>query len=304
MRPLQLLNYPGSKARLMPEILQRLDHEKDVFIEPFLGGGSVLLNATGFNHYWAGDILPYVIYAFLDILGRQLAFEEFKACLDRLISASLTGLPHSTLSNIRKGTPTKAGHKARLKDFYYKFRAHWNKMRVDDHGSYIVNAGFLFLAGACVNNLIRFNKNGDFNQGWGARIFDINRLDLVRAALSQRYLTLRVGSFSQLLDDTYHLWPRAMVYLDPPYGGRCEAGANGLYGLDTGWKEEDDVKLAGYCHRINAVGGKFLLSNIKENKRLTALMTAFKTEELPGVAYKSSVGKHARRQQTEIMISN
>lgn len=304
MKPIQLVSYPGSKLRLLPEINQRLDHSKRVFIEPFLGSGSVMLNIASYEECWGGDTMPYVVRTLQMLAGDEPRFQRAKEWLIKTSQEMPIVPPLEILRRLRKGDPTlDVSLIAPFKKSYYDFRAWWNSARHDTHDDTVL-MGFLFLAGGCVNNLVRFGKTGDFNQGWGARTINIGNIDDARVALKGRKVTLYVDSFERLLDDTFHRWGEAFVYLDPPYGGRSEANTNGLYELSSGWTQEDDIKLAEYCKRINAAGGKFLLSNLKENERLIKLMEDFKIEELPGLTYKASVGKHAKRQQTEVLIRN
>ena len=305
MKAFQLLNYPGSKLRLLPEIQQRIDRSKKALIEPFLGGASVMLNLSSFHEQWCGDIIPYVVRALQIITGEEPAFERAKDWLIRLQQERVIVPPPDILRRLRKGDSSlEPSVIAPYKKAYYDYRSTWNEERHDNCND-TVAMGFLFLAGGCVNNLVRFGRTGDFNQGWGARSFNVENLDKARSALKGRRVHLYVSSFEQVLTDSYHVWPDAFVYLDPPYGGRTEAATNGLYGLNTAWTAEHDARLADFCHRIHDRGGKFLLSNLRENERLIkALQDKFIVEELPHIKYKASVGRHEARKQTEVFVRN
>ena len=52
-----VMRYPGAKSRLLKDILPRLDRQRERYVEPFFGGGSVGLAAIRpGDHVWINDL--------------------------------------------------------------------------------------------------------------------------------------------------------------------------------------------------------------------------------------------------------
>jgi DNA adenine methylase len=110
------------------------------------------------------------------------------------------------------------------------YRSHWEKLQERGHLYYyevrdVFNAtknpvAFLFLSRTCVNGLIRFNKNGDFNNSLHHTRPGIHpdRLEPIIQRWSEyvRPLTLEIGDYQSVLSQASD---GDFVFLDPPYVG-------------------------------------------------------------------------------------
>jgi site-specific DNA-adenine methylase len=313
---LRLFNYPGNKFRVLEWILPQVVAAKevqghDIYVEPFFGSGNVWLNVPkDFSEYHVGDTVPYTM-AFFKRLNDPDSYCKLMAEIARIFILwpvmPPSGLKRKLVKHAKLDPASRYIFDV-LKENYYTYRTEWNKTRrkVD---SVSTIAGFAYLCGACINNLVRFSKDGDFNQGWGQRCFDLDVVPNVREAIGpiMSKTSLMVQHFDHLLSnlDADHKLKRCVVYLDPPYGTRTEADVNGLYDLGSAWTPLNDARVVYWCKRIYEAGGAFVLSNILENPSILELTTfkMFNVQRVP-IKYKASVGKHEARQQTEVLISN
>jgi site-specific DNA-adenine methylase len=238
-KPLRLFNYPGSKFRALPWILPLIaQSDKRIYVEPFFGSGNVWLNLPGdsFNHYYVGDRMPYIIN-FFHFLGRNVGDSDHDQLIiqlmhlyDRWPVCPKPELKRKLVKNVALNE-AEAKEVARLKGNYYEFRAYWNTLKQDKPVySPEVIAGFAYLCGACINNLVRFGKTGDFNQGWGQRALDFDQVQCMRdhVVLKQARTHYNVVDFNSLftgLSENGALG-QSLCYLDPPYGTRTEAEVN------------------------------------------------------------------------------
>ena len=126
-----IIKWSGSK-RLVAEQLSEKFPKFERYFEPFIGGGSMLPYSKGRETY-ASDIISELI----------------------------------SLWNEIKNNPRKVAdeYESRWKDLqekgqevYYNVRDNFNRTR----NPY----DFLFLSRTCVNGLIRFNANGEFNNSF------------------------------------------------------------------------------------------------------------------------------------------
>jgi site-specific DNA-adenine methylase len=323
---LRLFNYPGNKFRvldwILPKVVAAKDSGHDIYVEPFFGSGNVWLNvpkdgqpltpaSQSFREYHVGDIVPYSMDFFRWLGGHPDLYCKLVAEIARIFIEWPVAPPPELKRKLVKHaelSPQDVKAVEAYKRNYYAYRAEWNKVRrkKDDVATI---AGFAYLCGACINNLVRFSKDGDFNQGWGQRCLDLDVVPQIRGAITpiMPKTTFSARHFDYLLHDleSAHKLRRCVVYLDPPYGTRTEADVNGLYSLGSAWTLLNDARVLHWCRRIHAAGGAFILSNILENPAMLELTatTMFDVQRIP-IKYKASVGKHEARKQTEVLISN
>jgi DNA adenine methylase len=180
-----VIKWSGSK-RLVAAQLARLFNKTDHFIDPFVGGGAILPYAKA-TRVIAGDIVPELISLWKCIqTDPQKVAEQYRLRWTRL---------------------QKEGHTA-----YYAIRDDFNNTR----NPY----DFLFLSRTCVNGLIRFNADGNFN----------NSLHHTRPGIAPERLSKILIEWSKYLStvEFYHQDYREtlsvagkgdMIFLDPPYAG-------------------------------------------------------------------------------------
>jgi len=185
-------NYSGTKlkyASLINEYINLIQTKQNakIYIEPFLGSGSVFFNLESeFDEYILNDIDRNIIRI----------FQSFKDCsYDYYYSKC------SEISN-------KFGS-MKEKENYYTFRKHfnthhWNSNSLDE-GIYLH-----LLANSCINSMLRFGPNG-MNQGSGKRekFLTEDEFNCINSKLKKA--TLTSVSYKELLNMD------ALYFLDPPY---------------------------------------------------------------------------------------
>lgn len=191
-----LIKWSGSKRSQAKTIASHLPHETLTYFEPFLGGGSVL---GTFSPHKAicGDICPSLIKVWNLTKNKPgLLTKEYK---------------------IRWSHLQKEGYL-----YYYKIRESFNKKK-NPHD-------LLFLSRTCVNGLIRFNKNGDFNNSFHHSRKGIHPTSFEKIINAW---SKKIKNYEFLTKDYRDLTDCAkkgdFIYLDPPYfntRGRYFGGIN------------------------------------------------------------------------------
>jgi len=179
-----VIKWSGSKRSQAKEICGLFPDQYGTYFEPFLGGGSIL----GFEKPQkavCGDVCEPLI----------------------------------SLWNVIKAAP---------KDVAKRYKQNWSKLQADgpDH-YYVVRDSFnksysphdlLFLSRTCVNGLIRFNKDGEFNNSFhlSRKGIQPDRLEKILMAWS-RIISAHEFVASDYRETTSGAKKGDLVYLDPPY---------------------------------------------------------------------------------------
>lgn len=267
-------NYTGSKHNLILELLKYFPSKEDVstFYDVFCGGLSVSIN-TDYDTIVANDTISPLI-DFYTIL---------KYSADN-------GLIEKELKSILSYAIDKTSQ-----DQFNEVRKEFNKTK---NNPYL----FFALVNSCTNNMMRFNKKGEFNQTFGKRTINDNTLDKVLKYMNRmkgKNITFTNQSFDELLS----INPPSkgdFVYLDPPYW-ISEAGYNAV------WDRKSESKLYDIMDEMDSNGVKFLMSNVSEHKGIvTPYIDRMKKWNMVEVNY--DYEKVARKKEKgitkEVMIMN
>ncbi len=219
-------NYMGNKFKLLPQLDVLMDYTKDVFCDLF-GGGSVSYN--------------------LGVKYGGILFNDF-----------LMGDFHYSVKNdpFTISTHTKEiCSYIKDKDTYNTIRAEYNKSPTP--------ALLWALILTCNSNMMRFNKQGKFNQTYGNRSWN-SSTDLKWESLLKRYKELPpIRFFKKPVEQLKKIFSyNSMIYLDPPYYN-TEAGYN------TFWDIEKENILLDYClNSSSSIAVSGVLFSSKENSPL------------------------------------
>lgn len=180
-----VIKWSGSKRPVARHLAEYFSYGETYF-EPFVGGGAMIpysLSQKGM----AGDIIPELIE-----LWNAIKYEPD-------IVANEYQIRWNKLQN--NGPET-----------YYDIRDRFNKNR-NCHD-------FLFLTRTCVNGLIRYNSEGNFNNSFHLSRPGINpnslRLIIEQWSKILAKFTFKTCDYRELLSDVKK---GDFVFLDPPYGG-------------------------------------------------------------------------------------
>ena len=247
--------YVGDKYKLMPQLEKLMPNNIDTYIEPFVGGGSSLIN-TRAKKYIANDIDKNVIrlHHFLskyknnpEQLMQELFFEIEKYGL----SCSYLGI---TVPINLKETYKKTYYSKYNKASYEKMKNYFNKNKNNDKLLYL-----LLIYG--FNHMIRFNKNGEFNLPVGNVDFNnnvhkalINYIDFV----SKNNIEFHNEDYIDFLEKI-NITENSYVYLGPPY-------LISLSEYNKLWNESEEIRLCKYLDELNNNGIKFGITNLISHK--------------------------------------
>lgn len=211
-----VIKWSGSKRLLADEIIKYFPNNINTYYEPFLGGGSILLRLSPKN----------------------------AVCVD--INESLIDF-----WNKLKKSPEI------LVSCYQK---EWNLLQNDYREFFVVRDRYniaptgedlLFLSRTCVNGLIRYNKNGKFNNSlhYSRKGINPDTLSgiLFEASKQIQNYNFFSGDYSQILSQVSS---GDFVYLDPPY-----YNTKNMY-----FGKIDYDKLWDFLRELNKKGVKYALS--------------------------------------------
>lgn len=244
MKP--FVRWAGGKTRLLKEIEQRLpvnfsEWENVTYVEPFVGGGSVLFHMLR-KHKNISKAIINDINEVLMQTYRQIKFNPIG------IIAGLKSL--SEEYNHLKTEQAK-------EDFYYRTRDLYNKIALPDEQHIVF---FLFLNKTCFNGLYRENKSGDFNVPFGRhesiRFDEQNFFDVHEALQKVEIFCGQFDNvFQELKNDLY------FVYIDPPYRPVDKNMTMFTQYDKSGFTDIDQGRLKDICDLFGRKGCKIMISN-------------------------------------------
>lgn len=176
------VKWVGGKNKIVNEIIKNFNDSKEYYLEPFLGGGSVLLKALNLNfkHYIVNDLNADLISAWLMVRDN----------CEELI------------------TELKKYESQNTKEDYIKLREEYNKY----HNPVL----FIYLNKTCFRGMYRVNKFNNFNVPYGnykTLNFDYNNLRNISIAIKD--VVFENLDYKEFLDKYKDL--NSFVYMDPPY---------------------------------------------------------------------------------------
>lgn len=221
------LKWAGGKYSLLPD-LDRLIPAGKRLVEPFVGGGSVFLNSEKHEYFLLADVNADLIN-----LYQMLEVDHIRVCsLARMLF-----------------------ERANSEVAYKELRDEFNNQRM---GAPERAAAFLFLNRHCFNGLIRYNREGFFNVGWGkyeAPYFPEIEIKAFKQK-SHKCVFLNAGYRRTLA----LAGEGDVVYCDPPY--EPLPGTAGFTNYAAGgFSWADQISLAESCVAAHQRGAKVLISN-------------------------------------------
>ncbi|MBR1940547.1 MAG: Dam family site-specific DNA-(adenine-N6)-methyltransferase [Bacteroidaceae bacterium] len=246
------LFYVGDKYKLVRDIRTHLPKDIHRLIEPFVGGGSVMMNVTA-ESYLLNDIDSYVIgihRMLATYIGHEIDFyNELYAIVD-LYGLSLSYLHDVVPQDMKKAYP-KTYYAKFNKDGYLQMKADF----IAGGQSDMIRLYLLLIYG--FNHMLRFNGKGQFNLPVGNVDFNQNVHDALNDyfnLLAQKQVIWYNEDFRQFLG-VIQYQANDLVYLDPPYLITFSE-------YNKLWNEDTERDLLAMLDDLNDRGVRFAISNV------------------------------------------
>lgn len=268
------LNYSGGKFKLLPQILPLIP-ETNTFVDLFGGGGTVFANVPAQHHVYNEKLGPVCE------LIEWFSTSEGEYCINQV-----------------QYWVWKYGLSKTNKDGYLELRSLYNSGTNSPDVLYaLISHGF--------NNMIRFNRHGEYNIPFGKNRSSFND------ALKKKFQAF--VERLQSLDLTVHnldfydvpLTTDSFVYADPPY-----LISTASYNEQDGWVEADEYRLLYFLDYLDSQGLRFALSNVlehhgQENQILKKWSDNYNVNFLNMTYSNASYHKKDRTSQSvEVLITN
>lgn len=232
------LNYIGSKAKIVPDILRFQPENYDTFIDAFGGGFNVGINISANK----------IIYNDLNYLVANLirSFREYDT-YDYLLYIKRI---------IKKFGLEKANGPA-----YLEARSYYNSLPEEKKDPRLLFTIILY----GFQQQIRFNSQHDFNNPVGMRWFNDKILEKMISFSRQ----IKEGNY-EFCHQNYkelrsQMTPSSFVYFDPPYNLTTGSYNDGKRGFG-GWNKKLEAELFSFADDLNQSGISFMLSYVVEHK--------------------------------------
>lgn len=249
------VKWAGGKGKLLNTLDSHLpkhfaEEPAITYIEPFVGGGAMLFHMLeshpNITRVIINDINPELMSCY------QLVRDE----PDNLITQL------QLLENDFNALNSQEERKAH----FYAIRNAYNEMRANpqvmDLFAQIEKAAyFIYLNRTCFNGLYRENRNGNFNVPFGsyANPTICNEANIKTAHDALQNVTLLCGNYHDVMQQV-RPEENNFFYFDPPY--RPLLGSSNFKDYTRfEFGDHQQEELRDFCNEINAIGGRFMLSN-------------------------------------------
>lgn len=226
-----VVKWVGGKRQLLSRILPLIPSSPTLYVEPFLGGGAVLLSKRPI-HAAVNDSNAELINVY------EVVRDEPDALLELLEE-----------------------HRAHnSSDYYYEVRSLDRTTALDGMDRVARAARMIYLNKTCFNGLYRVNSAGQMNAPYG-RYANPNIVNETGIRALSLYLAediaITCGDYARALRN---LPSGAFVYLDPPYMPLRPTSSFTGY-TETGFSYEEQLRLRDECLLLKEQGIRFLQSN-------------------------------------------
>lgn len=244
-------NYTGGKYELLEQLFEHFPKNQiRNYIEPFAGGYNVGINVFA-RKYYINDTDTNVMdfYKSLTLMTPNFIISK----IENIISEwKLTNSDAAAFYNFRK--------------YVNDIISDYNNDEISPENIFNLRFYIFILSCFSFNSMIRYNKDGQFNNTFGRRRYNKNIAERLLAfikELNEQQCIFSNKDFEIFL--TKHL-PNDLnendfVYLDPPY---LSTQAN--YCLNNSWTINDEERLYKVIDKLNEKKVKFALSNLYAHK--------------------------------------
>ncbi|MEO2154603.1 MAG: Dam family site-specific DNA-(adenine-N6)-methyltransferase, partial [Nanoarchaeota archaeon] len=188
------------------------------------------------------------------------------------------------------------------KEYYYKARELFNKLKKEENNLIKSSALFIFLNKTCYNGLFRVNKKGDFNVPYGRyknpKIFD--KQNLLKISKVLRNVTLLNKDFEAIEE---YVDNKTFVYFDPPYKPISKTSSFTSYNSKE-FDDKEQIRLSEFFKKLDKKGAKLMLSNSCVLDFFNKLFSNFKIRKINAKRMINSKGDKRGQEVCELIITN
>ena len=241
------VKWAGGKSSLISQLtnffpLELKDGIINKYVEPFVGGGAVLINIL--QKYDVKEAYAFDINR--DLIN---CYNVIKDNIDELIKEL----------EIKEKEFIKLESEDR-QAYFYNIRKEYNSYKLKENEFNIKRAGtFIFLNRTCFNGLYRVNKNGEFNVPCGKyknpTICDSSNLRNLSYLI--RNVIFQYGDYKK---SEKYIDSNTFVYFDPPYRPLSITSGFTSYTKED-FNDENQKELANYFGKLDEKNAKLMLSN-------------------------------------------
>lgn len=289
------VKWAGGKGSLIPQLTNFYPYQlKDgiitKYVEPFVGGGAVLINIL--QKYDVKEAYAFDIN--IDLIN---CYNVIKSNVEDLIVE--LGKKEKEFLQLDDENRQK---------YFYDIRKEYNSYRIEENEISIKRASeFIFLNRTCFNGLFRVNKNGDFNVPCGKykkpTICDSKNLRNLSQLIQN--VVFQYGDYKK--SDIY-IDGNTFVYFDPPYRPLNMTSSFTSYTKED-FNDENQKELASYFRCLDGKKAKLMLSNSNPkntNKEDIFFEEIYKGFNINEILAKRMINSNAsgRGEISELLITN
>lgn len=298
---LSFVKWAGGKVKLLKDIDEVLPSEINNYVEPFVGGGSVLFHVlrtkkpTG--RVVAIDVNRHLVNAYKCL--QQVPDELVRSCehLETLYNGAGPG-KQRPCDGILLEDAAAAGKET----MYYYIRKLYNRTVVNNHTEAVScerAAWFLFLNKTGFRGLYRENSKGEFNVPFG----NYSQVNILPHELALKWSTelqgvefIHADAISWLESKTHE---DTTVYADPPYVAWGDDGKENIFSdyVGSGFNVTKTCKLISILDKIavESHATRVILSNAPSAGITDLLCDGWHTRVLEARRAIKSRGKHDKK---------
>lgn len=256
------IKWVGGKTQLLDEIDIRLPKNIMTYIEPFLGGGSVLIHMLETRN----DIKNYVV-------------NDLNSELINCYTSIKYNNSYVNLVDELESIKNEFNQSENKKELYYKYRSEYNDIILnrrltevksdffgyENKSAVRAAALFIFLNKTGFNGLYRVNRKGEFNVPFNnCKSFnpDFENIKNLHTLFYSKDVKFMSGDYSEIMQwiEKYKLYEDTFVYMDPPYKPVIENASEVSY-TSSGFDDSAQRTLKSFCDGLSEDGIMFLQSN-------------------------------------------
>lgn len=278
------LKWVGGKNQIIKKVYELFPSNYDNYYEPFIGGGSVLINLLNeleknnkkLESINIGDFNKDLIDLYKSIKSNEdKLIEDLIKIVKNYNMAKLTKKEKGTRQIIKPEDTIEKNTQKGKEYVYYFYRNEFNKLKNKEsitHEEIITKSAiFIFLNKTCFRGVYRENSKKEFNVPFGnyenPEIYNEDNLKNLSEIFKKHNVNFINCSFKDWKDKIKQT-KNNFVYLDPPYYPENENSFTKYTSNDFNKNEHDE--LIDFCKFIDKNKSNFLLSNsdtsyIKDN---------------------------------------